>query len=257
MLLVSACQVISPDDIYLPMPSSEPVSSALLVEFTGFKCVNCPNAATLATQLHEQYEDHLVVVAMHPATNKFCETNVDEYNLTCPEADTYYQHLGGSSTTPFPTGVINMNAPFAGMDQWATLVYKATHTPTNVEISLSAVTDATDCQINYSISSSQQAELKLLLWLVEDSIVGPQKMPDNSTNMEYVHNHVLRASLNGDWGEQVVVSGTTMSDVRVCALPTEIHGRVIRRQHCSVVAVVMLDDSVVATAQTAIVEKKE
>ena len=37
---------------------------------------------------------------------------------------------------------------------------------------------------------------------MEDNIVGPQMMPDGSANFEYVHNHVLRGSINGTWGEQ-------------------------------------------------------
>ncbi|MDE6631654.1 MAG: Omp28-related outer membrane protein, partial [Muribaculaceae bacterium] len=34
-------------------------------------------------------------------------------------------------------------------------------------------------------------------------IMGTQTMPDGKMNLNYEHNHVLRASLNGDWGEEL------------------------------------------------------
>jgi hypothetical protein len=47
---------------------------------------------------------------------------------------------------------------------------------------------------------------KLQLWLTEDSITAFQQMPDGTRNMEYVHMHVLRAAVNGTWGEPVSVA---------------------------------------------------
>ena len=44
---------------------------------------------------------------------------------------------------------------------------------------------------------------KLQLWLVEDSIVAPQMFPNNKVEKEYVHNHVFRDPINGDWGTEV------------------------------------------------------
>ena len=70
-LLLAGCQVIPEDQQLLPLPNAQPVSNALLIEFTGFLCVNCPTAAEEARHLHEAYPDNLVVVAMHPADNLF------------------------------------------------------------------------------------------------------------------------------------------------------------------------------------------
>ena len=46
---------------------------------------------------------------------------------------------------------------------------------------------------------------KLQLWLTEDNVTAFQLMPDGSRNMEYVHQHVFRAAVNGSWGEPVTV----------------------------------------------------
>ena len=52
-------------------------------------------------------------------------------------------------------------------------------------------------------SVKEGVEGKLQLWLVEDGIVALQQFPDNVVKRDYVHNHVLRAALNGDWGEPI------------------------------------------------------
>ena len=46
---------------------------------------------------------------------------------------------------------------------------------------------------------------KLQLWLTEDNVTAFQLMPDGTRNMEYVHQHVFRAAVNGFWGEPVTV----------------------------------------------------
>ena len=47
---------------------------------------------------------------------------------------------------------------------------------------------------------------KLQLWLVEDSVVAPQMFPNNKVEKEYVHNHVFRAAINGEWGTELTLS---------------------------------------------------
>lgn len=50
------------------------------------------------------------------------------------------------------------------------------------------------------------------VWLLEDDITALQKMPDGSVNKTYVHNHVLRAAINGTWGEECAPSeGETLT----------------------------------------------
>ncbi len=46
-------------------------------------------------------------------------------------------------------------------------------------------------------------KLNVTVWLVENKIMGTQTMPNGRPNMNYEHNHVLRASLNGDWGQEL------------------------------------------------------
>jgi len=82
-----------------------------------------------------------------------------------------------------------------------------------------------------------------MLWLIEDDIVGPQMMPDGSTNMNYVHNHVLRGSvLPSIWGK--VTDGKLINlpdngmETITFEVPDSLNGQAIQLEHCSVVGIV-------------------
>lgn len=193
------CEII-PENERLILTEADPYGNRthVLLEFTGFRCVNCPTAAETAQTLHGLYGDQLTVVALHPASNPFTQ---GKYDYTCPAADSIYLFMSGTATTSFPTGNIDMKPIndrwFFDYAEWPAEVSKAMEDSicpplwieteldtTNKEISISASFD-------YYFSSARNAQLAL--WLVEDSVKGVQAMPDGSVNMEYYHRHVLRA----------------------------------------------------------------
>ena len=219
-LLLAGCQVIPEDQQLLPLPNAEPVSNALLVEFTGFLCVNCPTAAEEAQSLHETYPDNLVVVAMHPADNHFTQTTLPQYDYTCPEANVYYRHFGGSGTTPFPTGIVDMQQGWLDFPSWPTAVLTSVMQEKEGRLELE-ISEVNESERRFTVSAGvfvdssypavdNEAVVELMLWLVADSVTGAQMMPDGSTNLEYTHRHMLRASLLEDpWGTfPTIVTGS-------------------------------------------------
>lgn len=154
----------------IPVDGKTSTRRHVLLEFTGFRCVNCPTAAELAQTLQEAYPSQLYIVSLHPASNPFTQ---GAYDYTCPAADSIYRLLGGTASTPFPTGNVDMQpydgSNFANMQEWATMVYQAMQKTSVVP---------TDAKRSY--------------WLVEDSVLGVQAMPDGSVNTQYYHRHVLR-----------------------------------------------------------------
>ena len=160
------------------IPTEEEVSgnrTHVLLEFTGFRCVNCPTAAQTAQTLIDLYGDHLTVVALHPASNPFTQ---GKYDYTCPAADSIYRYMGGTASTPFPTGNIDLKAVngqwFFDHEEWPAQVSRA------MEDSLFP-------------PLSRLKDYRTAYWLVEDSVSGVQAMPDGSVNMNYYHRHLLRA----------------------------------------------------------------
>ena len=215
--LLLGCQVIPEQEQVLPLPNVEPVSNALLIDFTGFLCVNCPTAAEEAQRLHDAYPDNLVVVAMHPADNHFTETTIPEYDYTCPAANDYYRYFGGTASTPFPTGIVDMQQEWLDYPSWASRVRasivrrKAGYVDmdltdideANRSFSFSLVVGVNNLNdsINDKIENDKIVNAHVLLWLVADSIVGAQMLSNGESTLDYTHRHMLRASVLDDpWG---------------------------------------------------------
>lgn len=179
-LCLAGCELIPDEERYKPVDSRTGTRCHVLLEFTGFRCVNCPTASDLAQNLQQTYEGQLYVVALHPASNPFTQ---GKYDYTCPAADSIYQWMGGDASTPFPAGNIDMmpyeGEWFANTNQWPTMVYEAMQ---ETEI-------------------PNPDQLKTSYWLVEDSVLGVQAMPDGSVNDHYYHRHVLR----GVWDEEAAI----------------------------------------------------
>ena len=176
MGLLCACEVIDEADRLIPVqPDTNGNRTHVLIEFTGFRCVNCPTAAEQANELKELYKEHLIIVSLHPASNPFTQ---GKYDYTCPAADSIYRLMGGTATTPFPTGNIDFRQKD---DRWFFdhLEWPAQVSQAMADSLCPPLSSLTDYRTSY--------------WLVEDSVLGVQAMPDGSVNTEYYHRHVLRA----------------------------------------------------------------
>ena len=246
-LLLAGCQVIPEDQQLLPLPQRKPVSNALLVEFTGFLCVNCPTAAEEAQSLHETYPDNLVVVAMHPADNHFTQTTLPQYDYTCPEANVYYNYFGGTAATPFPTGTVDFQQGWQDYPSWGAAVRSSVIGEKDGEVTV-AITELDAKQRSFCFSlvvgAGSTLEAQVLLWLVADSVQGAQQMPDGSSNMNYTHRHMLRASVLDDpWGWEFSLQGGAdpiHTRIRDYVVTDTIGGEALPLERYSLVAV-MLD----------------
>ena len=198
ILSLCSCEVIKDGDRLIRVDEVEGERVHVLLDFTGFKCVNCPTAAELANELKDKYKDHLLVVALHPASNPFTQ---GKYDYTCPGADSIYQWMGGTASTPFPIGNVDMSM-YKGTylhdaNEWTTMVYESMKASQAPMLSASAKGDTVTRSIEVDATYNTFEDRELALWLVEDSVSGVQAMPDGSANMHYMHRHMLRETTRG------------------------------------------------------------
>ena len=88
MSLVS-CDNIAPEDRYIDVERNHSEKVVLLEEFTGQRCVNCPDAAEIVEQLHHAHPDNFIAVGMHPSASGFTQP-LGPVNLRCEAADVYF-----------------------------------------------------------------------------------------------------------------------------------------------------------------------
>ena len=259
-LLLAACEVIPAGEreevLFTPSDSSAIKRTSLLIEYSGWQCVNCPTAAEEAHFLKEQYGENLVVVVMHPESNPNTRhNNKPALNYTCPEADSIYLMMGGTNTTPFPTGNVNMvkdatKGYFYDYDQWGTLVSQAYANPKPVQLKAEASTiDTNNIFVAADITNldAKTIEATLQVWLTEDSVMGSQKKPEG-TDKNYVHNHLMRASISPLWGETLPIEAhMTQQVVYEYTLPDK-----VVKENCNIVAIVSVNGEVIQAKETRI-----
>jgi hypothetical protein len=197
------------------------IRKVFIEDFTGHTCPNCPRAATEIKNLENLYGEKVVAMALHVSAT-FAEPQPPTY-----EAD--YRTNEGTAIDDFfnisaaglPKGMINRKG-YQGnhiipYQSWSSEVGNIINTPLDAWISMKNTYDAglnrvtTDLKIDFENAISD--EVKLCVFLVQDSIVSPQKDLDSpgGKNLNYVHNHMLRKGLSPAFGETIATNPTALS----------------------------------------------
>ena len=228
-ILVLACDKV--DDPYSGGPSTggpiEGVPRKVLVEdFTGFRCVNCPQATEIAENLKENvYGDQMVIVGVH-SVDFFSEPEVDPdhpgYFITDfrTEAGADYENEFG--VFGIPVGAINRvevdGNVLVSPGGWDGAIGGLVTLPADVEIKIKDATYQTSSQlvdvtIDALVVNGLTGDYNITLYLVEDSILEGQY--DGAEVIEdYLHRHVLRGALNSSWGESIFTDPNGGDSVR-------------------------------------------
>ena len=194
--LFFACSHIADDEqlIYVAPNLSTPnpedptstIRTVLIEDFTGQKCVNCP----LGTEVIEH---------IHSGPLGFAGNNT-AIGLATSVGDEYYNHWNLEYQ---PVGLIDRHGAVNYPD-WIGKVREELARESSISMKLEAQLVAGEIHISVETEAMGAAyQGNLQVWVLEDGIVATQKMPDGSTNKEYIHNHVLRTPVNGTWGEAI------------------------------------------------------
>lgn len=187
--------------------------NVLIEDFTGHKCVFCPAAADLAHALHEANPTRVYTASIHSGpdgvgdfqTVSAPEYPVDFTNAQGVEIGLYF----GANDGGFPgnpRGPINRvtssGVIFQSPANWTSI--------TNAQLSANDLKVNIQSKLNYFPSTkgaflhteverldATLANLGLVVYLIEDSLVGDQKMSDNSHNDSYIHRDIMRKCIDG------------------------------------------------------------
>jgi len=205
--LFSACDEIEGPYTEIPdvKPTGDTVHTIVLFEFTGWKCINCPNAHRKIDELHSVYGEIFQPISIH--AGGFAEPS-DEYenDYRTDIGNELDEKMNGSK---YPGGAVNALVRDSVTDEnsWGTAIFKELKKTTvaNIKMNKSVSTDSTKISINLDIEFSLQltGDYYVCAYMVENGIIGPQKEEGQPLHEEYVHKHVLRASFNGTWGDKI------------------------------------------------------
>ncbi len=259
MALVSCDKVNGPyNEIEVSNPTDDTTGPAvklrkvLIEDFTGHRCPNCPRAAETIHSLQSLRPGRFIAMGVH-VTNQFAAPGSGIYfiDFRTPVGNSN-DSLFGVSALGLPTGMVNRlrvngirRIEYTKWGQYAdSLISLPAVAYITIENAYAAATRTLTTTLKSDfLADTLSGNFKLAVYLLEDSIPHAQKdnlIPSPSNDSDYVHQHVLRGSINGTFGELLnttpVTSSSTFTKTYTKVLPAT-----WREKHCVVVAFIYND----------------
>ncbi len=198
----------------------------LIEEFTGVKCVNCPDGSAEIESLLAIYGENLIAVSIHAGSFAVPYQGQDDYST--PEGKEILEYVG----IPFgyPTAVIDRklfkDESFLQLTkgQWAGFIREQAESKLKVNVKLVNSYDAASRNMNATVTVTALENLdnaNVTILLTESGIVGKQ-LTSSGLKTEYEHKHMLRKVLSrptGDLLADKLLSGTPISKSYSFTLP--------------------------------------
>lgn len=244
---LAACDNIAQEDrlIYEAPPVVN--RSVLIEDFTGQRCINCPNASDEIHSLQQEYgEDAVIAVGIHGGPMAlFPNPERGIVGLATDVGNSYNEYW---KVEQWPMGMVNRTGVCPYTD-WKAKVRQELQKPAPVTIEVSVSTALSEIEADVRvISTNGTTNGNLQVWIVEDNITAIQLMPDGTANREYVHQHVFRTAANGAWGESISIKEGAAYDTHI-SVPI---ASTWQHENLFVVAFVYDDSGVLQVKRTAI-----
>ena len=216
----------------------------LVEEITGVQCSNSPNGAAHLQALSETLGDTLIIVSFHTAVGFSDPFTNSQYDFRTPDGTTIVNDIFVSADPGLPSVSVdrkllaNQSEIFINLP-WQKEINARATIPANLALFIdktyNASTRELDIKVNVSPDEILEGEIRLSVYITEDSIVDVQQKGVVRVN-DYVHRHVFRDALSAPTGDNItaeIVNGGAFSKTYTVTLPAEWNA-----DHCSIVAFV-------------------
>lgn len=213
-LFAIGCDVVDSPYLQNEATIGEFNKKVVLIDFTAIHCVYCPTANKVANDLAVLYgKENVFVIGAH-ASNLAIPKNEKELDMVSEPSRELYAKFG--SGAGLPLGMVNQvdvdGQKILNFGAWDAAIIKESYLEKEMNMSMTLDYNEEDRSVkvtvktDYLVASSEDDNITI--YVTEDSLISPQKNPAGGTIPDYVHNHVLRASLTGTFGTQL--SSTTI-----------------------------------------------
>lgn len=194
----------------------------LVEDFTGHGCAPCAAVGDhLETLIHDN-NGRVVGLAIHAGPNGTGSLQYTTSTLTNIFYNDYTDELGnyfgvewtGSTFIANPSGMVSRKDhgsgnPITGPSGWQNAINDMITTndlKVNIQAASNYYSSTSGLFLHTEIEVLDQAltnELRIVSYLVEDSLIGPQAIPGGYNN-DYVHGHILRDAIDGRTHGQIL-----------------------------------------------------
>ncbi|HMU15672.1 MAG TPA: Omp28-related outer membrane protein [Flavobacteriales bacterium] len=250
-------------------PSSPPPSGVarriLIEDYTGHRCVFCPEGHQIVEALKEEYGDGLIIISMHVSTLADPEppgSTMYTTDFRTSDGNAIFERW---NTQSIPKALVNRlpynGTMLPGRSAWSSAVFAQTNLSASVDLWFDTLyLDGSHVRgtAKAAVLSPLSGNHQLVLALTEDSIVDWQLVngaepPDQQF---YTHRHALRGHLNGTWGEVIINSSASVGDTLTLAFDHPLPSNVLNASRTSLVAYLAnsTSDEVIQAVEQKIVE---
>ena len=198
------------------------LQNILVEDFTGHKCGNCPDAHVELAELVATNGSQIIPMAIH--TGYFAEVDAPDYatDFNTVVGDAIASEFGVQFT---PIGMVNRVGEADDAEDklidypaWGAKVLGQINNSPKVGIAVQTMLAGSDLQAKLFVKAYEEygANLKIQAFIIENKIHADQLWYGQDTEHihDYEHEHVLRASINGIWGEDLTTSTFNEDEVK-------------------------------------------
>lgn len=180
-----------------PSPSLAETKVVLLEDYTGVRCVSCPNGHKAVKDILAANPGRVVALALHPGASEFPTARPfeGEPDLNTPYATRIFGLIGKPAGLPYGTSDRVIKSNITG--QWAGNVATRLSEPTPINLNLYVISYNADTrELKFGFEAEATANLPENIFfstaITEDKIMSKQEYQGGIYEV-YEHNHILRA----------------------------------------------------------------
>lgn len=190
------------------------LQNVLLEDYTGHTCPNCPAAALVAEGIENSNPERVYVVSIHASpSNAFQSVSPPVFTIdfTTKEGNTYVNEIPNFFANPI--GTINRqdgglsNTLWYLSSTWTNEVNSALNNSPKAIMQLKKnyypQTRGVFIHTESEFVASTPEECNLVIYLIRNKVISPQKLSNGTTDTQYNHHNVLSGTINGAWGTNI------------------------------------------------------
>ena len=191
------------------------VKKVLLLDFTGIRCINCPEAHEIIHQIQNVFPNKIIPVAIH-GTSLAYPIGEYEVNLKTDDGNEIFEEF---DIDAIPIGLVdNYNKQnLIDRSAWSDAVSSAINNDLTIGIviqnSFNSSNNNLDISVTITALSDFQNSLKLSVFIVEDSIITRQATTESPGYLiDYIQMNVFRDAVSNVWGDDIFVTGAAVNN---------------------------------------------
>lgn len=217
----------------------------LLEVFTGHTNPNADISNNKYKELKDLYGPKLVGMTLH-VSSSFAAPQLPNYpadyrTIAGTEIDDFFN----VSSTGLPKGMVNRkgfpSSSILSYQNWDAEISNIVNTPIEAWIDINNTYDAAlkkvTSEVKVNFEKNINDEIKLCVFLVEDSVISPQKDINTSGGIisNYAHMNMLRMALTPAFGETIASNPTTTNPQIIKSYSITLSPE-INEDHCKIIA---------------------